>query len=80
MGTTLPPRAARLVRHVVALVGAAQGVMAVTGVTEITKAMVDVDVKNVTSFEAAQARPNFILMQTFQPKDVWATIMLKTSA
>ena len=46
----------------------------------ITRAMVDQDKKRIEDFEGATARANSLLLQTLQPKDIMATIMLSSVA
>ena len=80
LGTALRPPASRVVTPAVAARAAAPGVDAMAGAVEITQGMVDQETKRYEDFDAAIARANSVLLQTLDPKDVMATLMLPTPA
>ena len=80
MGTAIRPPLPRTVIVAVAARAAAPGVDAVAGVTEVTQGMVDHDTKRFEDFDAAIARANSLLLQTLEPRDVMATLMMLSPA
>ena len=64
----------------VAARAAAPGIDVVAGVTEVTQGMVDHDTKRFEDFDAAIARENSLLLQTLEPRDVIATLMMLSPA
>ena len=78
--TAIHPEPARSVTAAVIAVPAVPGSDAVAGVPAITRAMVDHDLKLIDDYEAAAAKANSILLQSLQPKDIMAVMMLQNVA
>ena len=74
--TALFPAPARVVTAAVIGSPAAAGSDAVIGISAITRAMVDHDVKLIDDFNAAAARASYTLMQTLSQKDISAMMIL----
>ena len=80
MGTTAKPSLHRTVIVAVAARVPAPGVDDVAGVTKVTQGMVDHDTKRFEDFDAAITRANSLLLQTLEPRDVMATLMMLSPA
>ena len=80
MGTAVVPPAPRTVSPAIHEVVATDGALIVAGAIEVTQAMVDRETKKSEDFEAAYARANIVLLNTLDPKDIMATLLLESPA
>ena len=80
MGTAVVPPAPRTVSPAIHEVVATDGALIVAGAIEVTQVMVDRETKKFEDFEAAYARANIVLLNTLDPKDIMATLLLESPA
>ena len=78
--TAIFPAPIRVMTAAVIAVPAAPGSDAVAGVPAITQAMVEHDIKVNEDYDASAARANTVILQTLQPKDIMAVMMMPSAA
>ena len=78
--TALLPAPIRVMTAAVIAVPAAPGSDAVVGVPAVTRAMVEHDIKVHEDYDASAARANTVILQTLQPKDIMAVMMMPSAA
>ena len=78
--TYIPPSPARVITAAIAAISASPGSDAVTGAPAITKAMVDLDIKEIANFKAAEAKANVTLLNSLREKDIISLILIPSAS